>query len=115
MRYTLELICVGCAIKIMSAVIHDNTGLLGEIRAHLQTLRDGKRLTTNMLSKEEQRFMQNLALFLAAQNRLTASCKIYNIIRSFITFHGIFMASGYQLGFETVWDRLGVRNVDYEW
>ena len=98
------------------AVMHDNTGLLGEIRDHLQTLRDCKRPTTSLLSKEEKRYMQNLALFLAAQSHLTAaSCKIYNIIRSFITFHGIFMASGYQLGFETIWDRLGVRNADYEW
>ena len=48
--------------------------------------------------------MWNLAFSLVIQNRSLAF-KAYYTIRSFITFYGIFMAYGYNLGEESVWKR----------
>ena len=47
--------------------------------------------------------MWNLAFSLTIQHR-AAAFKAYYTIRSFITFHGIFMADGYNLGYESVWE-----------
>ena len=49
--------------------------------------------------------MWNLAFSFTIQNR-AAAFKGYYTIRSFITFHGIFMADGYDLGEESVWKRI---------
>ena len=49
--------------------------------------------------------MWNLAFFLTIKHGGAAAFKIYHSIRSFITFHGIFMANGYYLGDDTIWKR----------
>ena len=46
--------------------------------------------------------MWNLAFSFTWKYR-GAAFKAYYTIRSFITFHGIFMASGYDLGEESIW------------
>ena len=48
--------------------------------------------------------MWNLAFSLTIQHR-AAAFKVYYTVRSFITFHGIFMAGGYDLGEESIWKR----------
>ena len=57
--------------------------------------------------------MWNLAFSLTILHR-AAAFKTYYTIRSFITFHGIFMADGYDLGEESVWKRT-IEEVDSAW
>ena len=46
--------------------------------------------------------MWNLALVLAVKHRAIAF-RTYHMILSFITFHGIFMGPGYDLGEGSIW------------
>ena len=72
----------------------DRTGLLEKINNRMNLLRAGKRIGTSLMSDEERRYMWNLAFSLTTMNP-AAAFKAYYTIRSFITFHGIFMADGY--------------------
>ena len=56
------------------------------------------------MSDEERRFMWNLAFSFTIKHRV-AAFKAFYAIRSFITFKGIFMADGYDLGKNSVWRR----------
>ena len=100
---TLQLLCFGAAID-KNALNYDQTGLLCPINKRIQMLRAGKRPETSLMSNEERRFMWELAFSLTIQHR-GAAFKAYYTIRSFITFHGIFMADGYDLGEDSVWKR----------
>ena len=75
---------------------------LGQVMKGLNLLRSGKRIETSLMSNEERHWMWNLACSLTIQHP-AAAFKVYYTIRSFITFHGIFMAKGYELGEENVW------------
>ena len=99
----LQLLCFGAAID-KKALQVDKTGLLGEINHRMDLLRAGKRPETSLMANEERHFMWNLAFSLTIQHP-AAAFKTYYTIRSFITFHGIFMACGYGLGDESVWNR----------
>ena len=60
-------------------------------------------METTLMSDEKKRFMWNLAFSFTIAHR-GAAFKAYYAIRSFITFHGIFMASGYDLGeYGNIW------------
>ena len=73
-----------------------------QVEERLNLLRSGKRIETSLMSNEERQWMWNLACSLTIQHP-AAAFKMYYTIRSFITFHGIFMAKGYGLGEENVW------------
>ena len=70
----------------------------------MKLLRDGKRIGTSLLGNQEMRFMWNLAFCIAIAHH-GASFRAYYTIRSFITFHGIFMAPGYGMGEDSVYER----------
>ena len=57
---------------------------------------------TTLMSNEEEQFMWNLAFFFTIKHR-GAAFKAYYAIRSFITFHGIFMGVGYDQGEDSIW------------
>ena len=101
--FVLQLLCFGSAID-ENSFEDDRTGLLDKINNKMKLLRAGKRPETSLMSNEERRFMWNLAFSLTIQHR-GAAFKAYYTIRSFITFHGIFMADGYDLGEDSVWRR----------
>ena len=71
----------------------DDDGLLVPINDRMNLLRAGKPIGTSLMADEDRRFMWELAFSLVIQNRSVAF-KAYYTIRSFITFHGIFMARG---------------------
>jgi hypothetical protein len=98
---TLELLCFGAKID-KYALICDKTGLLVQIEERLEKLRNGERRITNLCLNEENKFKWNLAFCLTLKYKV-AAFKAYYSIRSFITYHGIFMASGYDLGKESIW------------
>ena len=52
--------------------------------------------------------MWNLAFFFTWKHR-GAAFKAYYAIRSFITFHGIFMGHGYELGDGSIWNRKRIK------
>ena len=59
----------------------------------------------NLCSNEENKYkwdQWNLAFCLTLKYKV-AALKVYYSIRSFITYHGIFMAPGYGLGKESIW------------
>ena len=98
---TLELLCSGAKID-KEALEEDKTGLLVPIEERLEKLRNGERRITNLCSNEENKFKWNLAFCLTLKAKVPAF-KVYYKVRSFITYHGIFMASGYDLGNESIW------------
>jgi len=98
---TLELLCLGAKID-KKALQKDKTGLLVPIEERLEKLRNGERRITNLCSNEENKFKWNLAFCLTLKYKV-AAIKAYYSIRSFITYHGIFMASGFDLGDESIW------------
>jgi hypothetical protein len=100
---TLELICLGANID-KYALKNDMTGLLVPIKERLEKLRNGERCITNLCSNEENKYKWNLAFCLTLKYKV-AAFKAYYSIRSFITYHGIFMASGYDLGDESIWKK----------
>ena len=59
---------------------------------------------TTLMSKEEKRFMWNLMMVLSTKQG-PIGLEVYDMVRSFITYHGIFMAPGYGLGEESLWRR----------
>ena len=77
------------------------TELLVQINDRLKLLRNGDRIGTSLMGNEERSFLWNLAFCLTIAHR-GASFKAYYAIRSFITFHGIFMAPGYESGYDTI-------------
>ena len=99
--FALQLLCFGAAID-ENALDYDQTGLLGPINERMNLLRAGKRPETSLMSNEERRFMWNLAFSLTIQHP-SVSFKVHYRICSFITFHGIFMVDGYNLGERSVW------------
>ena len=100
---TLELLCFGAKID-KKALKDDETGLLVQIEERLEKLRSGERFITNLCSNEENKFMWNLAFCLTLKYKV-AAFKAYYSIRSFITYHGIFMAPGFDLGDESFWTK----------
>ena len=100
-RCTLHLLCVGAEID-ENAIKEDKTKFLEPIENALMLLRDGKRTLTSLMSKDERRFMWNLACVLAIIQAAIAF-GTYERIRSFVTFHGIFMGYGYDVGEGSIW------------
>jgi hypothetical protein len=100
---TLELICSGAKID-KDALKRDKTGLLVQIEERLEKLRNGERCITNLCSNEENKYKWNLAFCLTLKAKVPAF-KVYYKVRSFITYHGIFMASGFDLGDESIWKK----------
>ena len=95
----LQLLCFGAKIddKVLKL---DNSNVLDTIHYGLKM-----QMKTSLLSDEEKRYLGNLAFLLAKKQR-GVSMKTYYIIRSFITYKGIFMAHGYDLGAESIWTKL---------
>ena len=94
--------CYGAEID-KRASAHDKLGFLYFINDGLNSLRAGNRIKTSLMSNEEKHFMWNLAFFFTIKHGGANAFKVYYAIRSFITFHGIFMGPGYDLGDESVW------------
>ena len=59
--------------------------------------------TTTLMSKEEKRFMWNLMMVLSTKQG-PIGLEVYDMVRSFITFNGIFMGPGYGLGDGSIWN-----------
>jgi hypothetical protein len=100
---TLELLCLGAKID-KKALEDDETGLFVQIEVRLEKLRNGERRITNLCSNEENKYKWNLAFCLTLKYKV-AAFKAYYSIRSFITYNGIFMAPGYDLGDESIWKK----------
>jgi hypothetical protein len=66
------------------------------------------------MSNEERRFMWNLAFFFTIKHGGAIAFKVYYTIRSFITFHGIFMVHGYNIGNGSVWRRYSDEDLLYD-
>ena len=79
----------------------------------LISLRDGNSTKTTFMSNEERRFMWNLGFVLAVKHPAIAF-RTYHMILSFITFHGLFMGPGYDLGEGSIW-RLVILCEDGAW
>ena len=99
----LQLLCFGAEID-EKTIRKDKTKLLQPIESRLKLLRSGNRMGTSLMCDEERRFMWNLAFSFTIKHR-GAAFKAYYSIRSFITFHGIFMAPGYGMGEDSVYER----------
>ena len=100
---TLQLICLGAEIN-ENALQKDRTGQLRTIHNSLESLRAGNGIRESLMSDEERRFMWNLAFSFTIAHR-GAAFKAYYSIRSFITFHGIFMGFGYGVGDRSAWQK----------
>ena len=101
---TLQLLCFGAEIDEQT-IEKDKTKLLRPIEGRLKSLRDGKRMEVSLMSEEERRFMWDLGFVLAVKHP-TIAFTTYERIRSFVTFHGIFMGPGYDLGKKSIWRKV---------
>ncbi len=101
---TLELLCFGAVIDNV-ALASDKTELLRPIEDRLNSLRAGNGMKTTLMSYEERRFMWNLAFSFTIKYRV-AAFKAYYAIRSFITYNGIFMGPGYDVGEDSIWRKM---------
>ena len=102
-KVVLQLLCFGADIDKKTIDAEDaEPKFPPRLRDVLITLRDGNSTKTTFMSNEERRFMWNLALVLAVKHRAIAF-RTYHMILSFITFHGLFMGPGYDLGEESIW------------
>ena len=88
-EYALLLLCFGAEID-KKTLERDKSGLLCPINDRLNLLRKGESMGTSLMSDEERRFMWNLAFCFIIAHR-GAAFKAYYAIRSFITYHGIFI------------------------
>ena len=102
-KIVLQLLCFGAEIhkKTIHAARYEPK-FPPRLHDVLITLRDGSGTKTTFMSNEERRFMWNLALVLAVKHRAIAF-RTYHMILSFITFHGLFMGPGYDLGEGSIW------------
>ena len=57
------------------------------------------------MSQEEREFMWNLGFVLTKKHPAIAF-RTYHRIRSFVTFHGIFIGPGYDRGKESIWRKV---------
>ncbi len=106
----LLLLCFGGKIREKD-IKRDNVRILRPINDRLESLRAGNGMETTLISDEEKRFMWNLAFFFTLKHRV-AAFKAYYAIRSFITYNGIFMGPGYDLGDESIWRIVRTRTVE---
>ena len=109
----LLLLCFGAKIG-EKYIKYDDIGLLRPINDRLESLRAGNGMTTTLMSDEEKRFMWNLAFFFTLKHRV-AAFKAYYAIRSFITYNGIFMGPGYDLGDGSIWRITAEESDDEGW
>ena len=89
------------------------TELLRSIESGLKLLRHGNRVRTSLMSEEERRFMWNVGFVLTKKHPAIAF-RTYHSIRSFVTFHGIFIGPGYDQGKESIWRKV-VDIEDSDW
>ena len=101
---TLQLLCCGAKIE-EKTIKEDKTKLLLTIESGLKLLRRGDRVRTSLMSEEERRFMWNLGFVLTKKHPAIAF-RTYHRIRSFVTFHGIFIGPGYDQGKESIWTHI---------
>ena len=99
----LTLISFGAKIDYDSIKADQRLILLRPIEERLEKLRNGERIT-HLYSNEEERFMWNIKFCLTWKYKV-ASFKAYYTIRSFVTFNGIFMAPGFDLGDKSIWGK----------
>ena len=66
------------------------------------------------MSEEERRFMWNLG-FVSTKKPPAIAFRTYRRIRSFVTFHGIFIGPGYDQGKESIWRKVVVDIEDSDW
>ena len=105
-KMVLQLLCFGADIdeKTIDESDEIDEPEFQPLRDVLISLRDGNGTKTTFMSNEERGFMWNLGFVLAIKHPAIA-VRTYGSIRSFITFHGIFMGPGYDLGDGSIWRR----------
>ena len=113
-KMVLTLLCFGADIDKKTIDAADaEPAFPPRLHDVLITLRDGSGTKTTFMSNEERRFMWNLGFVLAVKHPAIAF-RTYHMILSFITFRGIFMGPGYDLGEGSIW-RLVILCEDGAW
>ena len=101
-RCVLQLLCLRVNIDCAS-ILKDKTALLRPIQNQLHLLREDKPLQAHMFTKEEMELIYNLALCITIKIPSIAF-KTFHILKSFITFHGIFVIADLERGVGSVWN-----------
>ena len=83
----------------------DKTGILYPIHINLQCLAQYKPMTRDLFSDEENMFLYSVAFALAMTVRGGSSFnkRVFRHVLEYFTFHGIFMAPGFDLGEDSFW------------
>ena len=92
--FALELLCHGLAVDEETSKRMRRVLFFGMIMEKLELLRHGKPMGASLLCEEERHFMWRVGFFLSWKYP-EAAFKAYRAIRSFITYHGIFMTRGF--------------------
>ena len=106
MALILDLLSYGATID-SGCILMDDSGLLRKIDRSMNKLRNSEKLDYDsdvIISDRDRTWMRNLALAITFRAPQVAF-KMWCIVRSFITFHGIFMASGYDVVEDSIWNK----------
>ena len=101
----LLLLCAGTVVS-GNTIFKDRSGILRMFMNDLRHQRDGE-VVRDLLSREEKWFMYQLASTFAL--RVRGGSLSYNTFRrvcSFITYHGLFMAPGFERGAQSIWNTI---------
>ena len=94
----LLLICYGAVIR---------EGILKNLKKCTDLMRSGKPVPKDLrqtnINAQEKEFIYCIALTLAVRYPGVAH-KVFSTVHRFITFNGLFMAKGFRLGMNNVWD-----------
>ena len=97
--FTLKLLCIGVEVEKM---LETDRRFLLPISERINLLRDTNRIGSSLMSDKERLYLWNLIMVLSTKYG-PIGLEVYDIVRSFITFNGIFMGPGYSIGYESIW------------
>ena len=91
---TFHLLCFGA--KIDKKALESSRDVLQPIHKGLKSFRASKIISNTFMTWKGRKFMWSLALIFTKVYGGATAFKIYYAVRSFITYHGMFMAPGYE-------------------
>ena len=101
----LLLLCAGAVVR-ENTIFKDRSKILRMFVDDLRKQQQGE-VVRDLLSREEKWFMYELALTFAFRMRGgSLSLNTFRRVCSFITYHGIFMAPGFERGALSIWNTI---------
>eukprot|EP00938_MAST-03A_sp_MAST-3A-sp1_P002388 g2388.t1 len=96
LNFTLYLLCFGATFDKKALEI--SSDFLQPIHKGLKSIRARKIIRNNFMDPQGRKFLWSLAFILTKAYGGATAYKIYYAVHPFITYHGMFMGPGYEVG-----------------